>query len=187
MSAGNQNNNDARVLATQWRKVAKRASGRAMLTLPSGMIIKVQRPNVGAWIRSGRVPQTVVQAMLGAVKSGGDAKSPADAMKFMKTLGQEQLFDVMKFMRDLVVETVLEPRIVENAPPDSEDEISPGEIPDEDFDFIAQWAMEGTIDTKGGEQLTGKELKDFRADGKLPTARKNSRKVRAKAVGTGGN
>jgi hypothetical protein len=85
----------------------------------------------------------------------------------------------MEFLRMLVCETVIEPRIVEK--PSSEDEISPGEIPDEDFDFIVQWAMEGTVQMEGGGQVTVGELISFREDTALSGAGENGGEVRPTA------
>lgn len=176
-----ENGNNATTLAAQWRKLSRRFADRVELTLPSGMVIKVQRPNVGAWIRSGRVPQTVTTAMLKAAKGGQNPTA------LLSQLDEKQFFDVMVFMRDMVMETVIEPRIVLEADPNNPDEIGAGEISDEDFNFIAAWAMEGTVQMRGGEDATVGQLANFRGDASLSSAGEDSGAVRSEAQPTSGN
>lgn len=118
--------------AHQWR--AQQAK-RIELELPSGLVVAVRRPPLQMWIARGKMPENLVRAMLAHRNSPHAAEDAANAMT------PEQFNDLFKFMRETIIATVVEPRIVENAT--AEDEISPDDVPLDDAMFIFQWAMAG--------------------------------------------
>ena len=85
------------------------------------------------WISAGKLPENLVKAML-------SQRNPAAAAE-AASITPEQFKDLFKFMRDVIVATVVEPRIVENAT--AEDEISPDDVPLDDAMFVFQWALAG--------------------------------------------
>jgi len=116
--------------AKQWRAQQTR---KIELELPSGLTVVVRRPPLHMWISAGKVPESLVKAML----SQRNQQVTADALQ----MSPEQFKGLFTFMREVIVATVVEPRIVENAT--AEDEIAPEDVPLDDAMFIFQWALAG--------------------------------------------
>jgi hypothetical protein len=114
--------------AKEWRAQKSR---RIELELPSGLTVVVRRPPLHMWISAGKLPENLVKAML--------AQRSKQALD--ESMTAEQFKDIFKFMREVIVATVIEPRIVEGAMAD--DEIDPEDVPLDDAMFIFQWAMAG--------------------------------------------
>ena len=110
--------------AKDWKRRGQ-AAGVVELPLPSGMVIKARRPNPLQYAEWNRLP-----LMLAAAAENGPAAVSA-----------EQAQEIAGFMRELVVYCCVEPRVSETAAADSEDEIQPKDLPEEDWTFIVGWAM----------------------------------------------
>ncbi len=129
------------------------------LKLPSGFTVDVRRPPLMAWLVSGRVPERFVSAV---TKGSGAA-----AGQTLEHLEGDELMGMLTFMRDLVMETVVAPRIRQGAPPDSTDEISPERIPDRDFFAIIEWALGVSVKLTDGTEMSAAALSSFRSDENL--------------------
>lgn len=116
--------------AQQWRAAHAKL---VELELPSGLTIGVRRPPVHVWISNGKLPEGLVKAMLAS-------RNPQTAAEVMN-MSADQLKDMFTFMRDTIVATVVQPRIVVGATGD--DEIDPDDVPLDDAMFIFTWAMQG--------------------------------------------
>jgi hypothetical protein len=115
--------------AKQWRE---QQSKKIELELPSGLVVGVRRPPLHMWISAGKLPENLVKAMLAS-------RDPQQVASVQMT--PEQFKDLFRFMRETIVATVVEPRIVVGAT--SDDEIDPDDVPLDDAMFIFQWAMAG--------------------------------------------
>jgi hypothetical protein len=115
--------------AAAWRSLNSKA---IELELPSGLTVLVRRPPLQMWIAAGKLPENLVRTML-KNHQGGPPQVP--------DMTPEQFKELFGFMRQTIVATVVQPRIVD--PPTSEDEISPDDVPLEDGMFIFQWALAG--------------------------------------------
>lgn len=117
--------------AALWRQRAAQMAANSAdaedLKLPSGMVIRAVRPDVRMWILHGRMPASLVAAVR-AAKDAPAAPDPTD----------EEIEAFGRFYYDLIVATVVRPRIVAATPGDGE--IGYTEIPPEDLDFIWKWA-----------------------------------------------
>ena len=82
---------------------------------------------------NGKLPEGLVKAMLAS-------RNPQTAAEVMN-MSADQLKDMFTFMRDTIVATVVQPRIVVGATGD--DEIDPDDVPLDDAMFIFTWAMQG--------------------------------------------
>lgn len=144
--------------AREWKAQQSR---RIELELPSGLTVAVRRPPLHMWISAGKLPENLVKAMLAQRAD----KNALDAAQ----MTPEQFKDLFKFMREVIVATVVEPRIVENAT--AEDEISPDDVPLDDAMFVFQWALAGgnlpvaqkkQMISEGQVQIDASDLQRFR-------------------------
>ncbi len=124
--------------AKLWREKARQQAiaGAVFLTLPSGAEILARRPGPSWFAAQQRLPVGLAAAATGV--QGGD---PSD----------EQIADMIGFLRRVMEYSVLDPAISLTPGPD---EMHPSEIPDEDSAYIIRWAMRG---------VEAAELAEFRA------------------------
>lgn len=78
------------------------------------------------------MPESLVKTML-------EASDPMQAAE--RRMTPDQLKELFRFMRETILSTVVAPKIVEQ--PESDDELSPDDVPLDDAMFIFQWAMAG--------------------------------------------
>lgn len=119
------------------------------VTMPSGFEWELRRPDLQAWVLTGRLPQSLLEEGMKAWRELKIVKGDVpNAEKLMAGMSDKDVLDSMIFMRELVRETCVNPRIGTGP-----DEIEPSEIDPADFMFIFQWAT-------GGAGLDG--LRTFR-------------------------
>jgi hypothetical protein len=148
-----------------------------IVTMPSGMKWELRRPNLEAYMITGHYPQSLVNAGIKALKARGIAPDDPEATATVtKALGEDKISDALIFMRELVREACVNPRIVIGASGD--DEIDPSEIDIEDFNFIVSWCM----DYKGVKGAAG--VSKFRTGRKGRTAARkpHGKKLRLQTV-----
>lgn len=123
--------------------------------LPSGLVFTLRRPDLNAYIVTGRYPQSIVTEGLKALKEKGIAPNDPNAMQaVLASLNSEGVTDALIFMRELVREACIHPRLVVGARGD--DELEPGELDIADFNFIVGWC----VDYKGAKNVDG--IRSFR-------------------------
>lgn len=146
--------------ANEWRAKARaRIEQMAVdLILPSGATIKFCRPNLSAWLSGGRMPESFV-LMLSKLE-----KSEMTGAVAMSQLTPEDLVKYQTFLNDLVVASVVFPRVVLGET-DADDEISLSDVPIEDQEFILKLALQLApnvpVATKGGD-VPLKAIEEFR-------------------------
>jgi len=120
---------------------------RFEVELPSGEVFTLRPPHLQTYIASGRMPQVLLKRGLDAWREQGKLEHLDDisTSAMIEDLSQEELTDALVFMRDIVVDCCVDPRIVEN--PQSEDELSPDDVDDADMQFIFQWGIEKGVET----------------------------------------
>lgn len=136
------------VTAAEYRK--RRATSERptqFVTVPSGFVWELRAPNILAYMATGRYPQSLVNKGLEAFKANGtlDTKTLSEADK--KKLGEkvvrestdEEIAQTLIFMRQIVVDACVNPRIVVGGM--GEDELDPVEVDPDDFRFIFNWCM----------------------------------------------
>lgn len=127
-----------------------------IVTLQSGSVFELRRPDLQSYMVMGRLPQSLVNVGMKAWKS---KQAPE---KLGESLTDEDATDALIFMREIVHDCTVKPKFVEFATND--DEIGAGEMLREDFDEIFQWAM-------GHRGVAGIEsLQTFREGSKRGTA-----------------
>lgn len=110
------------------------------VTVPSGLVWEVRRPDMNAYLLTGRYPQSLVNEGLKALRDKGLSPTDPEAIKAVTdNLNSQELTDALIFMRELVREACINPKIVLGA--SKADEIDPTEIDIEDFNFIVNWCM----------------------------------------------
>lgn len=114
------------------------------VTLPSGFEWELRPPDLQGYMMTGRMPESLVQEFLKSAEKRGitpeELQSMSDLEKFAATpLSQEETVLSLIFMRELVRDACVNPRIVVGGSGD--DEIDPTEIDPEDFKFIVQWCL----------------------------------------------
>lgn len=141
-----------------------------ILALSSGSVFELRRPDLQAYMVTGRLPQSLVREGLKAWKSGASAETTASQ------LGDDEVADSLVFMREIVHDCTVNPKFVEYATNDNE--ISARDMLIEDFNEIFAWAM----GHKGVQGVTG--LETFRKGSKRRASgnRTDSKKRRPKAV-----
>lgn len=167
--------------AAMWGRSVQEAETAIELALPSGFTVKVRRVPLTTWLMSGRLPEKFLGEAMDAAKSDGDDSVPfadqaAEKEKLANLEGKE-LMQMLSFIRDVVTATVVHPRIVVGASPDSPDEIDPARIPEEDFYFIFAFAMQSApgipVKNRNGNMTVG-AVAGFHPNKKL---RSNRRRV----------
>jgi hypothetical protein len=165
--------------AALWRQKMEQPSPTVELEF-SGLRGEFRRLPLQGWIKSGRVPQFLVHAMLEAQRAG-QAAEPFDESQF----SNEQFDEAINFQRDAVCYVAVNPRIVAEDRPLEDGEISYAELAEKDptaVDEIAAWVMLGCPDVpvrmKDGE-VTLADVEKFRKGGKKRTASKPRSNVQA--------
>lgn len=88
---------------------------------------------------------------------GPDGKSLpfAQMVARLEQLDDNELASMMVFAREVVIASLVSPRLVAKPSPGIEDEIGPDDIDVQDFWYIFDWAMQGgpeiPVETKEGE------------------------------------
>ena len=111
---------------------------------PSGMVFKALRPDVKIFYASGRLPE-FLQNQMAIVQAAAKGSESAfeDEIKNNEEL-QNKILSNTRFLRDLILNHVKEPRIVEIR--GSEDEIGFDELLPKDFDYLCRWMISGEGD-----------------------------------------
>jgi hypothetical protein len=133
MSAGRKNNGIATPDAWRAASQAGRLERAEPLRLPSGATILAARPEPLEWILAGRLPQRLLGAAL--------ENLPASTAESAREISREEILDLARFAGQLVVASVIEPRIGTGP-----GEIALEEIPVEDRAFIFEWACRARSD-----------------------------------------
>lgn len=107
-----------------------------IVTLKSGSVFELRRPDLQAWVMTGRVPQSLMEEGMKAWRAQG--KTP-DAIK---TNNPHVITDAAIFALTVVQECTVNPKLVEFPDP-KKNEIGPQTMLEEDFNEIFEWAMTG--------------------------------------------
>jgi hypothetical protein len=99
---------------TSWKKAAVHE-----ITLPSGTVISIKLPNLSLMMKTGNIPNGLIDAAVGA-QDGSEAK-----------LTREMIESQWDFSAFLVAHTVVDPQL-------TEEEVA--EIPAEDIEMIVEFA-----------------------------------------------
>lgn len=153
-------------------------SGRPteVVTLKSGSVFELRRPNIQAWVMTGRVPQSLLERGMKSWQESGKVPTAA------QTNNPEVVIDAAVFALMVVQECTVSPRLVEFPDPDK-NEIGPVTMLEEDFNEIFGWAMsyQGVAGLEGLQSF--RPRRERRAAGSKP----NRKKLRAEAVSTAAN
>jgi len=124
--------------AAEYRQNARAFKAKApteIVTLKSGSVFELRRPDLQGALMTGRIPQSLVSEGLAAWKLS-DKASEKDIAQHM---GEKDVLDSLVFMREVVGECCVNPRFVEFATAD--DEIGASDMLPADFSEIFTWAM----------------------------------------------
>ena len=120
--------------AAEYRANAKKKDAERpteIVQLKSGSVFKLRRPDLEAFMITGRLPQSLVRVGLDAWKNGPQQTAG--------NMSDTEAIDAFVFMREIVHDCTVKPKFVEFATND--DEIGAAEMLKEDFDEIYHWAM----------------------------------------------
>lgn len=129
-----------------------------MVTLKSGAVFELRRPDLMGALITGRIPQSLLNE---GVKSW-QAQGKVTPDQIAEHLDSKDVLDGLVFMREVVSECCVNPRFVEFATQD--DEIGASDMLPEDFNEIFAWAM----NHEGVEGIQA--LRSFRKGSKRRTA-----------------
>jgi hypothetical protein len=122
--------------AAQYRANAEKIKAdrpTEIVQLKSGSVFELRRPDLHAYMVTGRLPQSLVHEGMKAWRSN----TPAE--KIASELDDEDVMDSLIFMREIVHDCTVSPRFVEFATEDNQ--ISAADMLIEDFNEIFAWAM----------------------------------------------
>lgn len=129
--------------AAEYRKRPATTEGTTQLvTLPSGYVWELRAPNILAYMATGRYPQSLVNKGLEAWKKNGvlpEDKQLEVGKKIVKEMSDGEISQTLIFMRTLVQDACVKPRIVVGGV--GEDELDPIEVDPADFKFIFSWCI----------------------------------------------
>lgn len=120
-------------LAGQWRRKshAVRVTEAELVTLPSGAQVKLRRPSPEVFLMR---DETSSQSILTKLRHLGN-----DPSTFVDAMEESEVLFLMSFVKRVVIESVVEPRLVDTVI-NPDEEIALTEIPDADYQFIFNWA-----------------------------------------------
>lgn len=129
--------------AAEYRRRPITAEGSTQLvTVPSGFVWELRPPNILAYIATGRYPQSLVAKAREAWAKNGvmsDEQKQKLGEETLKEMGDDEMSQLLIFMRTLVQDACVKPRIVVGGMGD--DELDPVEVDPADFKFIFSWCM----------------------------------------------
>lgn len=126
--------------AAEYRKRQSNTEGGTQLvTVPSGFVWELRPPNILAYIATGRYPQSLVNKARKAWKKTGILPTNKAGEELIKESSDEEVAQLLIFMRTLVQDACVKPRIVVGGM--GEDELDPVEVDPTDFKFIFSWCM----------------------------------------------
>lgn len=102
-----------------------------IVKLKSGSVFELRRPNLEAYMVTGRLPQSLVSVGLKAWKHSAEQAA--------SDLNDREAEDALVFMREIVHDCTVTPKFVQFATNDNE--ISASDMLIEDFNEIFAWAM----------------------------------------------
>lgn len=165
--------------AAEYRKRPATTEGATQLVkLPSGFVWKLRAPNILSYMATGRYPQSLVNKGLEAWKKNGvlpKGQLEKFGEEIIKEMDEGEITQTLIFMRTLVQDACVKPRIVVGGV--GEDELDPVEVDPEDFKFIFSWCMK-----HGGVQGI-EALETFRGGRSRGTAgtKSNRKKLRTRS------
>jgi hypothetical protein len=165
--------------AAEYRKRPAAAEGSTQLVkLPSGFVWELRAPNMLAYMATGRYPQSLVNKGLEVWKKNGvipEDEQLEVGKQIIKEMKDEEIAQTLIFMRTLVQDACVKPRIVVGGV--GEDELDPVEVDPEDFKFIFSWCIK-----HGGVQGI-KALENFRGGQPRRTSgsKSNGKKLRTRS------
>lgn len=153
-----------------------------MVPMPSGFEWELKPPDLQGYIMTGRLPQSLLTQFLTMAEkremTPEELKTPEALKKLSKKpLNAEEGISSLIFMRELVREACINPRIVIGGSGD--DEIDPTEVDPEDFKFIVDWCL-GHLGVAG---VTGLQTFPSRSERRANGARARRKKLRKPTVG----
>lgn len=141
-----------------------------IVKLKSGSVFELRRPDLSAYMVTGRLPQSLVSIGMKAWKKGAENAA--------NDLNDDEAAETLIFMREIVHECTVNPKFVQFATNDNE--ISASDMLIEDFNEIFTWAMgyQGVAGIAGLQSfLQGRA-------GRTSSAGTNSKKQRRKGKRT---
>lgn len=149
-----------------------------IVTLNSGSVFELRRPNIQAWVMTGRVPQSLLEQGMKAWQDQG--KVPVVQPK-----KPEVVIDAAVFALMVVQECTVNPKLVEFPDPEK-NEIGPTTMLEEDFNEIFAWAMnyEGVKGFDGLESFRGRQKRRTAGSKSRGKKQRGSREQSIEPVGT---
>ncbi len=152
-----------------------------MVPVPSGFEWELKPPDLQGYIMTGRLPQSLLTQFLSAAERRGmtpEELKKAAVKKFEEEpIKAEEGVASLIFMRELVREACVNPRIVVGGTGD--DEIDPTEVDPEDFKFIVDWCL-SYLGVAGVASL---QTFPARSERRAAGARARRKKLRKSTVG----
>jgi hypothetical protein len=168
-------------MQTDTKRSVKKLKAIHQLPLPSGITADVRRPPLAVWIAKNKLPDHLLTLFAQARRVGGGGAV---------TVSGAELPGMMDFAIELARESFVWPKIVDQADPEDDDTLEPGQLSMEDLSEFLTWAFGGSkgaaVDTKTGP-VSVEALDTFRPDSQLSGAGEGGREVQSEAVGDDGD
>lgn len=139
--------------ASDYKKLASKARVTYEVELPSGAVFKLADPPVQQWVMAGRLPTGLMAKMVAVAKGIEGKSSEAAAEAALKAMTEEEFVLQLTLGRELLLATVIEPRLSAEGDADS---VALTDILPDDYTFLMKWIW------SGGKQ--GGSLDTFRSE-----------------------
>ncbi len=138
--------------AREYRAHAQSFKAKApteIVTLSSGSVFELRRPDLMGYLSTGRIPQSLLALGMKAWKENGNASTEDVQAAIQQKMQGQELVDSLVFMREIVHQCCVNPKFVEFATED--DEIGAADMLPADFAEIYKWVMnhEGVAGLEG--------------------------------------
>jgi hypothetical protein len=174
--------------ADEWRqRKEEKMRGKAVpLTLPSGLVIKLARPPIQTWFGTAKLPETLSKNVINIFGTTTEEADPDKAEQIMnekvKMMSEKDQIDLVNFMNRLLLESVIEPQLVDKDPRQcTKNEFALSDLDEEERAYILFAIMAGVPDqpvpVANGGEVSVEQLGKFRGTKRSPRARKARGKV----------
>lgn len=129
--------------AAEYRKIraAAKPTETHIVPMPSGANWELCIPDLSGYIMTGRLPRSLITDFLAAAEKSGikPAEIEANLDKVVDAVSVPEMVDSLIFMRQIVSDAMVNPRIVPGGT--GANELDPTEVDPRDFKYTFHWVL----------------------------------------------
>lgn len=127
----------------------KKRRGGTIISLPSGLAMKVRRVDIQAFLQRGEIPNSLLPLVTEALKQGQEVDPSSLITNEDGEADMTKVSEIIELMKEIAIESSLDPKlhhVPENDDDREDDLLYIDDIDETDLSFLYQYAMGGTAD-----------------------------------------